>query len=178
MQHPDEIKNAKGSAVIAKLYLKRCQLWQGEDFNHNKSLIKLIENKKESTFIVFPEEGAVFINEWEKENNGDLKVGGNYNLIFIDASWRKARKIWHSLPILHELKCVRLQASAQSNYRIRKIPEQGYVSTIEAIVACLGEIENNSEKYHPLLEVFDKMIDAQIESMGKNKFESHYQNKI
>lgn len=179
LQHPDEIKNVKGSSIIAKLYLQNYRSWQGEDFSHNNELIELIEKHKESTLIVFPGDDGLQLVDWVKgiNNQSQLLEMNYYNLIFIDASWRKARKIWLSFPLFKEIKCVHLGSSGMSNYRIRKIPMPGYLSTIEAIVTCLSVAENNSEKYLPLLRVFDNMIDAQISYIDKKVFNEHYKNK-
>lgn len=179
LQHPDEVKNAKGTAVIAKLYLKHYQSWQSEDFEQNAVLNELVKKQPDNTFVVYPAENSISLDEWSGESDHLEKKRdkGTYNLIFIDASWRKAKKIWHSSSNLHHLKCINLTQLKKSNYRIRKIPRPGYVSTIEAIAACLGHAEKNSEKYQPLLHLFNKMIDAQIDNMGEQIFQNHYQKK-
>jgi len=179
LQHPDEVKNAKGTSIIAKLYLKHYQSLQAEDFKQNSVLNELVKNQSDKTFVVYPAENSMTLDKWSEERGqlGKSRDAGKYNLIFIDASWRKAKKIWHSSPNLHRLKGISLTQHKESNYRIRKIPRPGYVSTIEAIAACLGYAEKNDEKYQPLLHVFDKMIDAQIDNMGEQIFQRHHQKK-
>jgi len=177
LQHSDEVKNAKGTAIIAGLYLKNCTVWKVDNLQHNNALNELIEKQDDSTYIVYPDNNSIQLQDWTERinhQNNQLKAE-KYNLIFIDASWRKAKKIWHSLPVLHSISCIRLAQKQISNYRIRKIPEPGHLSTIEAIVACLAAAENNSEKFQPLLDVFDKMIDGQIENMGEQVFSNNYQ---
>ena len=175
MQHPDEVKNAKGTAIIAKLYLKSCQVLTGEDFSRHKELEALIDQSAEDTFVVFPHEYSQTLNEYFDPDSAQvLGLGRKYNLIFIDGSWRKAKKIWHSTPCLQRLRCINISKHKLSNYRIRKAPKDGYISTIEAIVACLEYLDSGHEKYKPLLQVFDKMIDAQIDSMGDKIFKKNY----
>jgi len=177
LQHSDEVKNAKGTAIIANLYLKNCTVWKAENAEHNRALNKLIEKQANSTYIVYPDNKSIQLIDWVERINcqNNKLASGKYNLIFIDASWRKAKKIWHSQSVFNKIDCIRLAQNQISNYRIRKIPEPGYLSTIEAIVACLTTAEKNSKKYQPLLNLFDNMIDGQIESMGKRVFYENYQ---
>lgn len=179
LQHPDEVKNSKGTAIIAKLYLKNCHFWWAGDFSKNRELNELIKNQPDTTFVVYPAENCMSLNDWFIESEQLKKNDDTYkcNLIFIDASWRKAKKIWHSSSNLHHLKCIGLPQDKESNYRIRKIPGAGYVSTIEAITACLGYAEKNNEKYQALLRLFNKMIDAHIDNMGEQVFQKNYQEK-
>ena len=97
-----------------------------------------------------------------------------YVFIFIDASWRKARRIWHLSTNLHPLITIRLDQLEKSNYRIRKEPGPGLVSTLEAIVTLLSCLESQPDKYQPLLQVFNEMIDHQIQSMGDTVYQKNY----
>lgn len=175
LQHPDEIKNAKGSAIIANLYLKNYQSWVGEDFSKHKGLEDLVAKQSDNSFLIYPNENSLTLQTCFGPRGEEVKQKSlGCNLIFIDGSWRKAKRIWHSTPCLKQLKSISLTASQNSNYRIRKIPKQGYMSTIESIVACLGYVEGNRDKYRPLQNIFNKMIDAQIESMGDQVFKRNY----
>jgi DTW domain-containing protein YfiP len=177
LQHPSEAKQAKGSAVIAKLYLQNYQCLTGEDFSGNPLLNVLIQDHAESTFVVYPSESALSLDncldEAIKKGQHEANLS-NVNLIFIDATWPKAHKIWRLSPNLHALSCIALNLEKQSNYRIRKAPKDNSLSTIEAIVACLGYLENNMDKYQPLIEVFNKMIDFQINKMGDEVYQRNY----
>ncbi len=177
LQHPTETKNAKGSAIIAKLYLQNYQCLTGEDFSANQQLNTLIEKYSATTFVVYPSANALSFSHCMKEVvNDSLKQGGleKINLIFIDATWRKASKIWHLSSNLHSLPCIKLNPETRSNYRIRKAPQDNCLSTIEAIVMSLGQLENNQKKYRPLLKVFDKMINFQINKMGGDVYQRNY----
>ena len=175
LQHPDEIKNAKGTAIIASLYLKKYESLVGEDFNQNQTLINIIRSNLDSTYVVYHDNNSLPLARWANKITAEDKTDlDKINLIFIDASWRKAKKIWLSSSILKQCKCIKLPDCTESNYRIRKISEPGYVSTIEAMVICLATLEQSAEKYLPLLQVFDKMIDAQIERMGAQTYTDNY----
>lgn len=172
LQHPDESRAAKGSAIIAKLCLQQYQCWQGEDFSAHKKLNELLHQHADTTCIVYPSDTAVSLNSLKD-------VAGNHarqiqHVIFIDATWRKARKIWALSQNLHTLPAVKLEPEENSNYRIRKIPADGYLSTIEAIACCLASLDNAREKYQPLLALFDRMIDFQIDKMGDETYQKNY----
>lgn len=178
LQHPDETKNAKGSSIIAKLYLKNTVTLTGEDFQENKSLNELYENQFDSTIVIYPGIKSRSLSEWKNNpNTRSIENTKKLNIIFIDASWRKSKKIWLGSRVLQQFNSIKLMEKKESNYRIRKIPESGHLSTIESIVVCLQTIENDPKKYTPLLDVFDSMIDYQIESMGEQTFNENYQNK-
>jgi len=170
LQHPDEARHAKGSAIIAELGLQQYQCWVGEDFTQHAQLNALIENQADKIRVLYPAEQAV---EWLPRNQSGNKLSVAY-LIVIDATWRKARRIWESNGQLHALSCVKLSPKKASNYRIRKVPQVGYLSTVESIVEGLRQIEGQAQAYQPLLDLFDEMVDFQIESMGEMIYRENY----
>lgn len=167
LQHPDEVSNPKGSAIIAELGLEQYSVWVGEDFSKHEELNQILKHQTERTAIMFPAGKAEILatrkDNWTPEN-----------LIVIDATWRKAKKIWQLNPQLHSLKAFTFSETEQSDYRIRKAPEQGYLSTVECIVKALRELEGGSKDYQPLLDLFRQMIDFQIEKMGEETFQRNY----
>ena len=172
LQHPDESRINKGTAIIAKLSLKNYQCWQGEDFSSHKALNALIDFCADNIAIVYPSEQADSVNDYLKPDSADRSIK---HLIFIDATWRKAKKIWSLSTNLHALSAIKLDAGNISNYRIRKVPADGYLSTIEAVTQCLSDFDGQDKKYQPLLDVFDSMIDYQIDQMGSDTYNKNYE---
>lgn len=172
LQHPDETRHSKGTAIIASLCLQHYQCWQGEDFSQHKQLNSLLQAEKGSVYILYPSQDAIDINECISTDAGAIK-----HLIVIDATWRKAKKIWALSKNLHDLPALTFNKKYISNYRIRKVPDDGYLSTLEAISCCLGEIEIQPEKYQPMLSLFDSVIDRQIEAMGNDVYEKNYKSE-
>jgi len=126
----------------------------------------LIGASAEEMLLLYPSEQAT---ELRVEQGVDIKY-----LLVIDATWRKARRIWEKNPCLHSLKTVRLKQDMSSNYRIRKAPQIGYLSTVESIVGALRVLEQQPQGYKPLLQLFDEMIDFQIRSMGSDIYKENY----
>lgn len=160
LQHPDEVKHPKGSAIIAKLGLANVESFVGEDFSGHEALNKKIEKEPDAIALVYPAKDALGL--------ASLKAGQQpiKQLVFIDATWRKAKKIFLTSGNLHDLPSVRLPQQLISNYRIRKAPQDGYVSTVEAISYCLQQLEPScgGEK---LLTVFDRIIDRKMDFIPK-----------
>ncbi len=170
LQHPDEASNSKGSAIIAELGLQQYSVWVGEDFTEHTELKRIISQEGERTAVMYPSGSALTIpddiDDWQPET-----------LIIIDATWRKASRIWQLNPQLHSLKALTFADDAQSEYRIRKAPEKGYLSTVECIVKALRCLEGDKNSYQSLLELFRQMIDFQIEKMGNETFRKNYKEK-
>ena len=174
MQHKDEVRHPKGSAIIADLSLQQCIRYVGEDFSFHQELNQILKHNLNKVFVVFPTEQAMPLSLFKQRLDVEDKALSQYLFIFIDASWRKARKIWHLSTNLHQLTTIKLDKLEKSNYRIRKEPGPGLVSTLESIVSLLSCLESEPDKYQPLLEIFNEMIDHQIQSMGDAVFQKNY----
>jgi len=173
LQHPDETGNAKGSGIIAELGLQQYQRWVADDFSGHAELNRLLTEFKSEVAILYPAENATELGEkWKKVGEFKLKY-----LIVIGATWRKAKKIWELYPELQKLPAFRLTDEQISNCRIRKVPEDGYLSTVESIVVALRALESSPQGYQPLLDLFAEMIDFQIEKMGKTTYLENYLDK-
>ncbi len=170
LQHPDEVSNAKGTAIIAELGLQQYVSWKGEDFTRHQGLIELLADSAERVAILFPAENAIQIKQMSESHNIEY-------LIVIDASWRKAQKIWQINPQLHQLRALSFSDEHHSDYRIRKIPQAGYLSTIESIVLALNALEGDQVRYQSMLDLFRQMVDFQIKSMGEDTYQRHYIKK-
>jgi len=174
LQHPDEVNNPKGTGIIAELGLQQYYKWVAEDFAQHKELIRFIAENAAQTAVLYPTEGANEISECSSTSD----LINIKNLIVIDGTWRKAKKIWELQPLLETLRCLRLTSEQISNYRIRKVPKDGYLSTIESVVFALRALEGRQQAYQPLLELFTKMVDFQINQMGEETYRKNYADKI
>lgn len=172
LQHPDETDHARGSAIIAQLCLQHYECWVGEDFSRHAGLQQLIMQHRDTTMLVYPSQHAWLLAETDVTEQTLPFIPDR--LIFIDASWRKAKKICHATPLLQTLACIKLAPAQGSRYRIRKVPGEGYLSTIEAIAHSLAWLENDRKKYQPLRNIFDEMIERQITKMGQQTYLQNY----
>ena len=85
----------------------------------------------------------------------------------------KARKLLYLNPLLEALPRVTLGAVAPSRYRLRKAPEAGALSTIEAVVGALNALEQPA-CFDALLAPFEALIEGQIRAMGLETFQRNH----
>lgn len=90
-------------------------------------------------------------------------------LVVPDATWRKARKLLYLNPALQALPRVTLSGGGVSRYRVRKAPTAEALSTIEAVVQALNELEGEG-RFDALLRPFEALIEGQIRAMGEETF--------
>jgi DTW domain-containing protein len=96
-------------------------------------------------------------------------------LLFIDATWRKSRRLLHEYPELARLQRYALHDMPPSRYRIRKSTQVDAVSSLEAIVHTLELLEQAPGRYTTLLKAMDWMIAQQINYIGTERLNHNYQ---
>lgn len=95
-------------------------------------------------------------------------------LVFIDATWRRSRRILHTWPALADLPRYRLENVPPSRYRIRKAPHGEALSTLEAIAATLQALEPAVFDAAPLLQLMNAIIERQIGHIPPDVYSRHY----
>lgn len=159
LQHPSESAHALNTARLAALALCTAELSIGESFP------ALAEDGCEN-YLLFPGPGAVPIE-------GLAASMVPLRLIVPDGTWRKARKLLHLNPKLAALPRVSLPTGLVSRYRLRKAPEPGALSTLEAIVTALNILEG-AGRFDAMLRPFDALIEAQIQAMGADVYQRNH----
>lgn len=177
LQHPNEAKHPKGSAIILPLSLNQGERTRvhhliGEDFSAHVQLQQLLDESDVKHCILYPSPESQSLSDWliqlpphhvlhPQENIGlQSLIETKIRLILIDATWKKAYKIWQLSKNLHELDCVHLPKSIHGQYEIRKSPSPQHLSTLEAGFYSLMMIEPETD-FAPLKQVFDFMIARQ-----------------
>ena len=153
LQHPNERKMPVNTARLAHLSLAKSRLVHGVSFDQDRTVLDLL-SRREKVGILFPSPKARELRDAPE----DLET-----LVILDGTWREAKKMLYLSPILHEFPHYAFVPEAPSNYRIRKEPEEDFISSIEATVAALRILERDPGKYSELLELFDRMVDRQID---------------
>lgn len=122
-QHPLEQNHPKGTAQLLHHCLVNSRVEVGEVFT--PSQLNLSE-----CALLYPESA----NGAEPVERRQAKPT---QLLVIDGTWRKSRKIMHLNPWLHQLPRVSLTPSA-GQYRIRKAEATHQLSTFESVVQALA----------------------------------------
>ncbi|WP_153773483.1 tRNA-uridine aminocarboxypropyltransferase [Pseudomonas sp. MNR3A] len=160
LQHPSETSHALNTARLAALGLRNAELLIGEVF---ENLPALLATPGYRPALLFPGEQAEVVSAYGEGDALPLL------LIVPDGTWRKARKLLYLNPLLEELPRVTLGQVQPSRYRLRKAPEAGAVSTIEAVVQALNVLEQPAN-FDELLRPFEALIEGQISAMGAETF--------
>lgn len=160
LQHPLEVKQAKGSARLLALSLVRCRLEVGEAFEAH-ALADWLAELGPTPVLLYPDTPAL-------PPGGLLTQDGvaPSGLVVIDATWRKSLRMLHLSPALLALPRHALAAPPPSRYAIRVAPREEQRSTLEATCLALGVLEKGLDgggppRYEPLLSAFDGFV-AQV----------------
>ena len=150
--HPLEQKHPFNTGRIAHLCLNNSELFIKETFK-DEELEKLLSTSSALLYPSLP---------WLPET---LELNSSANpciqqLIIIDASWRKSKKILHLHPRLQTLPRINLTGGLTSNYQIRKTSIENGLSTIESIVEAMQILEPETD-YRAMLKPFEKMVALQ-----------------
>lgn len=154
LQHAAEARHALGTARIAALGLRDCLLLPAH---------------------ASPVPAGVLIYPGPDSQPLSALLGTTPQpLIFLDATWRKSRRLLLESPDLAALPRYQLENPQPSRYRIRREPHAHALSTLEAIVQTLELLEAAPGRHAALLQVMDALVDEQITHMGEQTFRRNY----
>lgn len=145
LQHPDEVGHAKNSLKLVTQLMPNVQVWTGENQEDFSELAYQVTQSSGGWGCFYPCTSSI-------ENTAFKPDLPDTRLIFIDATWRKARKIWHLNSWMHNLPLYHLSRDYTPQYHIRKNHASHQLSTLEAIAYAI-HWETDST---PLLQLFDK----------------------
>ena len=154
LQHPREEDMAIGTARMASLCLPNSELHVGVDFEGSPAVKRALEDPARPAALLYPGEGAIDVLADPPK--------GPITRVVVDGTWWQARKRVRTNKTLAALPRYAFHAPTPSEYRIRREPDEAYVSTIEALVHVLGVLEGDPERLRALLTPFRAMIDKQV----------------
>ncbi len=171
LQHPTEVKQAKGSAAILSLTLPNSKCFVGEDFTDHLELNTLLSDDRAHTFLLFPSEQSI---QLDTVNCAKLRTHKIMRVILVDGTWRKAYKIIRCSQNLHSLPCLSLpEAGVSGQYRIRKAAQSHQLSTLEAGYEILSRLEPDTD-FTPLMTAFHRMIEQYLSYVPESVRNRHY----
>ncbi len=155
LQHPRERFHPIGTARIASLGLQRVRVEVDHDRCYSDGKVEL--RLPPDTGLLYPQAPSRDLATLAPDERPK-------HLLVIDGTWHHAKTLFRDVPGLDELPRFHLQPPKPSQYRLRREPQQDFVSTVEAITYCLHALEPDTPGIDSLLQVFDKMIDRQIDA--------------
>ncbi len=169
LQHKTETQRPLGTAKILTLSLPNSRTIVGEDFSKNNELNALLADNSFQHWVLYPNEGSELISPQLSETIPNKPL----RLIVIDATWKKAYKIWKLSQNLHPLQAVHLPDDLLGNYRVRKSPSDNSLSTVEAAGHAMM-ILDSANNYQSLFTAFEQMIDDHISAMPPGVYQRNY----
>ena len=158
LQHHREVTHPIGTARIARLGLKLVDVRVAR----RHTGLQVNSDCPAGTALLYPRPEAVTIEEMSPAEMPK-------HLIVLDGTWAQASALYKANTWLHLLPHVVIRPPEQSNYRIRRQPKKGCLSTIEALVQALQAMEPETTGLERLLEVFDSMVDEQLHRMNNDE---------
>jgi DTW domain-containing protein YfiP len=151
LQHPRERDVPINTARIAALCLPQAEVHVGVDFGSAPYL----SAPPQPAVLLYPDDEA-------ESTPQAWSARGPITLVVVDGTWAQARKIVRTNSVLAKLPRCSFRPPTPSDYRIRREPRDDYVSTIEALVHVLGELEGDPGRFASMLVPFRAMVDAQL----------------
>ncbi|WP_373988094.1 tRNA-uridine aminocarboxypropyltransferase [Duganella sp. BuS-21] len=159
LQHPMEVGNAKGSARLLHLSLSNSRLEVGEQFDQAQLLAWLSRQRR--SVLLYPETEDAALGLAAPQPFDPAWLDQPLRLVVLDGTWRKSRKMLYLNPPLQTLPRLPLRDTPPSHYLIRKAHLPDQLSTLEATVYALAQLENDINKFNPLIEAFDGFVAQQ-----------------
>ncbi len=155
LQHPQEQRQAKNSVALLRLSLARCEVVVGERFA-DAALQALLHRPGVQTRLLYPDVPAA-----PAPVAAPITAGAPVRLVVLDATWRKSLRLLLEHPALAALPRLSLDAPAPTRYRaIRAARRADQVSTLEATVQALAQLEGPAFDGQPLLDAFGDFVAA------------------
>ena len=166
LQHPLEVANAKNSARLLHLCLAHSKLVVGEVFAEHE-LLALLSGK--NTILLYPDSPAGQPPGCAAPpalDPGWLRAPARLRLVVLDGTWRKSRKMLYLNGLLQRLPRLPLRGTPPSHYLIRKAHAPDQLSTLEAGCYALMQLENEPQRFAPLIAAFDGFVAQQLRYVG------------
>ena len=150
LQHPRERDMPIGTARMASLCLPNSQLHVGVRWDD----AAVFTEPGHTPILLYPGPGARDILRDPPP--------GPVTLVVVDGTWSQAKTVVRDNPLLRALPRYAFATPEPSQYRIRREPDEKFVSTIEALMHVLGALEGEPARFRPLLDPLTAMVDAQL----------------
>ena len=156
LQHPNERRKYYSTAKLLSGAVTNCTVLRGIEFDP-EYLARTTTGQR--CYLLYPSP--------EASDCSEVPLSTQDTIIAVDGTWREAAKIIFRNPFLQALPRLSFREELQSQYRIRKQPKQGCLSTIESVAhllkrnAPVSGASASLPRYESLLEGFQQMVAQQ-----------------
>lgn len=179
LMHPHEFKRIKANTGrLTHLCLADSEIHIGESFEAHEAVQALIADPGNYPVLLYPGREALDLSTAGKESSHLSALHSQLDqrrlLVFLlDATWRLVRPMLRLTPSLQRLPRVMFSNAAPSRYVIKRQPEPGCLSTLEATHELLVALDRSGlDRYtqpEQLLDLFARMQAFQIRRTAENR---------
>lgn len=172
LMHPYEFKRIKANTGrLTHLCLADSELHIAETFDGHEAVQALIDDPKNFPVLLYPGKEARDLSKGELHAT-DFE-GRRLVVFLLDATWRLVRPMLRTSANLQRLPRIMFSNAAPSRYVIKRQPEPGCLSTLEATHELLLALDRSGLDRYPLpaqlLDLFQRMQDFQIRRTAENR---------
>jgi DTW domain-containing protein YfiP len=150
--------------------LRDSELHLGINFDAHEAVQTLINDPQNYPVLLYPSRGARDLSKGEL-HAADF-AGRRLVVFLLDATWRLVRPMLRESLTLQRLPRIMFSNAAPSRYRIKRQPEPGCLSTLEATHELLLALDRSGLDHYTqpeqLLDLFQRMQDLQIRRTAEN----------
>ena len=151
LQHQRERSHPFNTARIVNRALERCELI----FDRNEKFASRELPIGDNAALLYPGKDSLLITDLPADQKPQ-------QLVVIDGTWDQAKTLFRDIPQLHSLPQFRLSPATPGQYRIRREPTSTSLSTLEATVQSLQQLEPETRGLEDLLNAFNSMVEQQL----------------
>ncbi|ASP38875.1 DTW domain-containing protein [Bacterioplanes sanyensis] len=148
LQDPTEAKHPLSTAPLLQLSVEPSRLMVGDVFHPQQLFPEGLDN----VALLYPLADKPALTHGQAQARKQLLV--------LDGTWRKVRRLLHLNPWLLQLPYIALAPEKTSDYRVRKSPRADGLSTLEATAQCLAWLEQD-ERFLQIISVQDELVRLQ-----------------
>lgn len=172
LMHPYEFKRIKANTGrLTHLCLDESELYISESFDAHEGVQNLINDPKNYPVLLYPGKDARDLSKGEL--HADAFTGRRLVVFVLDATWRLVRPMLRTSLSLQQLPRIMFSNAAPSRYIIKRQPEPGCLSTLEAVHELLVALDRSGlDRYSQpdqLLGLFQRMQEFQIRRTEENR---------
>ena len=179
LMHPYEFKRIKANTGrLTHLCLADSELHIGIEFDDHAAVQALIKDPKNLPVLLYPGRDALDLSTGQRSDPQlsalSSQLASRRLVVFLlDATWRLVRPMLRLSPSLQRLPKIMFSGAAPSRYLIKRQPEPGCLSTLEAVHELLLALDRSGlDRYalpEQLLGLFQRMQEVQISKTAENR---------
>lgn len=171
LMHPYEHKRVKANTGrLTHLCLRDSELHLGIGFDDHEAVQALINDPHNLPVLLYPGLGARDLSQGELHAT---ELAGRRLVVFLlDATWRLVRPMFRTSLSLQRLPRIMFSNATPSRYVIKRQPEAGCLSTLEATHELLVALDRSGLDHYAqpeqLLGLFQRMQEFQLRCAAGN----------